>query len=106
MGLFVIFDQSKKGGIMVPELTLAIMGQTLLGSVIIAFMYQKVKEWLHASGEIATVLAFVFGGLLGLLAKILGFQGPEVTIIYSILQGLVSAWVATGGYDMLVRKKS
>ena len=84
---------------MVPELSLIIFGTTVLGSVIIAFMYQKVKELFNLHDTIATIGAFVFGGLLGFLANLAGLV--EGSIIYSILQGLVSAWVATGGYDLI-----
>jgi uncharacterized membrane protein YeaQ/YmgE (transglycosylase-associated protein family) len=87
---------------MISELTIVLFGQTVLGSVLVLFMYQKVKELLHASGVLATVLAFVFGAVLGAVANLLGFVG-EVSILYSIVQGLVSAWVATGGYDLLFK---
>jgi uncharacterized membrane protein YeaQ/YmgE (transglycosylase-associated protein family) len=89
---------------MIPELSVVIFGQTVLGSVIVLFAYQKVKELLHASGTLATILAFIFGGLLGVVANLFGFI--HASILYCIIQGLVSAWVATGGYDLIFKGKA
>ena len=89
---------------MIQELTLVILGQTLLGSVIILTAYQKIKELLGLEGTVATVVAFVFGGLLGVAVNLLHLVAPA-PLLYSILQGLVSAWIATGGYDLFIKGK-
>lgn len=88
----------------VPELTIVIMGQSILGSVILIPVIQKLKTWLQLSGGVVTLLTFVLGAVLGALGFMLRLVSPETTLIYAILQGLVSAFIATGSYDLLFKK--
>jgi hypothetical protein len=66
--------------------------------------FQKIKELLNLSGVFATVCVFILGAILGAGANLLHLIEP-VPILYSILQGLISAWIATGGYDLIFKGK-
>lgn len=90
---------------LVPELTLYVMGQTVLGSVIIMAIIQKLKEWFGLGGPGLTILTIVLGGVLGVVGYFLKLVAPDISPVMAILQGLVSGWIATGLYDLIFKKK-
>lgn len=85
------------------ELTLNLFGMTILGSVIVAAVVEKLKVWLKTKGWLNTALALGTGVLLGgvvfliqlLLVKI-GMVAEGIPLLAALVQGLFSGGIAAG----------
>jgi ABC-type amino acid transport system permease subunit len=87
---------------MLEELLIRVLGQTLMGSVIIMFITQKMKQWLNLHHTAVTICAYIIGIILGIIAY--AFRLSEGSLIVLIVRGIVSALIATGGYDFIYRR--
>jgi hypothetical protein len=83
------------------ELTVNLFGITLLGSVIVAAVVEKLKVWLKTQGWVNTALALgvALGGLIHLLELLLAHAGmleQVIPLIAALVQGLFSGGIAAG----------
>jgi cell shape-determining protein MreD len=85
------------------ELTVNLFGVTILGSVIIAALVEKLKVWLKTQGWVNTALALGVGVALGgliylvqLLLLNLGMIGHVTPLVASLVQGFFSGGIAAG----------
>jgi cell shape-determining protein MreD len=85
------------------ELTINLFGITLLGSVIVAAVVEKLKVWLKTQGWVNTALALgvgvALGGLIHLLELLLAHAGmleQVIPLIAALVQGLFSGGIAAG----------
>lgn len=80
------------------ELTLSLFGMTLLGSVVIAAIVEKLKVWFKTTGWVNTFLALLVGAALGAaLWGILLAMGTAVFPWWGYLtQGVFSGGIAAG----------
>jgi cell shape-determining protein MreD len=85
------------------ELTVNLFGITLLGSVIVAAVVEKLKVWLGTTGWVNTALALgvgvALGGLIYLLELLLARAGmvhEVIPLIAALVQGLFSGGIAAG----------
>jgi cell shape-determining protein MreD len=90
------------------ELTLNLFGTTILGSVIVAAIVEKLKTWLKTEGWLNTAIAFAVGAALGglmylaelLLSKI-GMTTQVTPVAILLLEGIFSGGVAAGLWKAL-----
>lgn len=92
------------------ELTLNIGGEVVILSAVVIAIVAKLKVWFKSTGWVNTLLAFAVGAALGALiylAEALGWDivAGDPTIIQLILKGLLSGFVAAGGYKLIFGKK-
>ena len=85
------------------ELTVNLFGVTLLGSVIVAAVVEKLKVWFKTTGWVNTALALgvgiILGGLVHLLQLLLAQAGiveQVIPLIAALVQGLFSGGIAAG----------
>lgn len=85
------------------ELTVSFFGVTILGSVIVAAVVEKLKCWLGTKGWLNTLLALVAGAALGALVYLLelllaeaGLIEQVIPLVVSIVQGVFSGGIAAG----------
>jgi len=80
------------------ELTVNLFGITLLGSVIVAAIVEKLKVWLKTEGWINTALALLVGAALG--GALFGILTAMATTAFPwwiyVIQGVFSGGVAAG----------
>jgi len=85
------------------ELTVKLLGMTILGSVIVAAAVAKLKVWLKTKGWMNTLLALAVGALLGGLVYLVelamskvGIIGQGLPLLVALLDGIFSGGVAAG----------
>jgi len=85
------------------ELTMNLFGITLLGSVIVAAVVEKLKTWLRTEGWVNTLIALGVGAALGGLSYLLqllllqaGMIEQVIPLIAALIQGLFSGGIAAG----------
>lgn len=85
------------------ELTMNLFGITLLGSVIVAAVVEKLKTWLGTEGWVNTLIALGVGAVLGGLSYLLqllllqaGMIEQAIPLIAALIQGLFSGGIAAG----------
>jgi len=80
------------------ELTINLFGITLLGSVIVAAIVEKLKVWFQTQGWVNTALALLVGAALG--GALFGILTAIGTVMFPwwgyVIQGVFSGGVAAG----------